>query len=110
MLIEDDEVDFLGFQLFCEICKVTDGTGKPVEACHQELIAFAHERQCACKFKALRFRRSGFLFLEDLLRSRGFEFADLRFEVLPRRRNAGVSDFHVSNVFRDYETKAWDTI
>ena len=110
MLIEDDEVDLLGFHLFCEVGKVTNGTGKPVEACHQELIAVAHERQCACKFTALRFRRSGLLLLEDLLRSRGFELADLRFEVLPRRRNAGVSDFHVSNVFRDYETKAWDTI
>lgn len=110
MLIEDDEVDGFGFHLLCEVGKVTDGTGKPVEACHQELIAFAHKGQGVCEFTAFRFRRSGLLLLEDLLRSRGFELADLRFEVLPRRRNTGVSDFHVSNVFRNYETEAWDTI
>jgi hypothetical protein len=38
------------------------------------------------------------LLLEDLLAAMSLELVELGFEVLPNRRDAGVSDFHVSQL------------
>jgi hypothetical protein len=38
------------------------------------------------------------LLLEDLLAAMGVELVELGLEILPDRRDAGVSDFHVSHL------------
>lgn len=109
-MVEHNQVHLFRFHLLCEVRKITDGTGEPVEARHQELIAFAHEVQRLVQGSTIGLRATGPLLLEDFFGSRRFELADLRCEVLARRRHAGISDFHVPNVLWIYATASWDTI
>ena len=50
ILVEDHQVDFLGFNLFCDIGEITHRARQPVEARHKKLVAFTDIGQCVCEF------------------------------------------------------------
>ncbi|MEL6921960.1 MAG: hypothetical protein AAFO77_13250 [Pseudomonadota bacterium] len=104
LLVEHDEMDSLLFDLAHQFRQVGDRTGEPVEARHQELISFAHEVERSVQCLALRLRAAGLLLLENLFDSDRFELGDLCCKVLPRRRDAGISNLHVPKSLRGYGT------
>ena len=110
ILIEHDQVDLFRLNFFCDVREITHRTGQSVKAGHEELVAFAHKGECACEFVAFYSTGSRLFLLEDFVTTRGLQFLNLRFKILPGGRNAGVSDFHVSKVFRKYGTALSDGI
>ena len=96
-LVEDDEVDLLGGDLRRDLREVEDGAGEAVEPRDDELVAFADEREglgqrlaLACGCPPLS------LLLEDPVAAVAVQLVELDVQALPDRRDAGVSDFHVS--------------
>jgi hypothetical protein len=93
-LVEDDEVDLLGGNLGRDLGEVEDGAGEAIESRHDELIAFADERQGLAKRLALITGSAALLLLKDLLAAMGPKLVELDFELLSDRRDTGVSNLH----------------
>ena len=95
-LVEDHEVNLLGGDLCSDLGEVENRTGEAVEPRHYERVTFTDEGQGLAQRVALRAGRAALLLLEDPVTAVTLELAELRLEILPDRRDAGVSDFHVS--------------
>lgn len=93
-LVEDDEVNVLGGNLRRDLREVEDGAGEKIKPCHDELVAFANERQGLAERLALIAGGAALLLLKDPLATVDLEFVELDFHVLPDRRDAGVSNLH----------------
>ena len=95
-LVEDDEVHSSVGDLGGDLGKVADGAGEAVEPRHRELVAFAYERQRFAERVTLLAAGAAPLLLEDPVATGAQELVALDVEALPDRRDARVSDFHVS--------------
>ena len=95
-LVEDDEVDPLRGDLRRDLGEVEDGAGEAVEPRDDELVAFADEREGLGQRLALVAAAAAPLLLEDSIAAVAVQLVELDVQALPDRRDAGVSDFHVS--------------
>lgn len=95
-LVEDDEVDLLGGDLGCDLREIEDGACEAIEPCDDELVPFADEAQGVCQRRAFLAAGAAPLLLEYPIAASGTELRELRLQILPDRRDAGVSDLHVS--------------
>jgi hypothetical protein len=93
-LVQDNEVDLLSGDLGRDLRQVEDGAGEAVEPRDDELVAFADECEGLGQRLALVAGGAALLLLEDPLTAVALELVELGFEVLPDRRDAGVSNLH----------------
>lgn len=101
-LVEDDEVNLLGGDFSRDLTEVEDGAGEAIKSRNDELVTFADKRQGLAKRLALVAGSAALLLLEDPLAAVGLELVELGFEVLPDRRDAGVSNLHGLECVRGY--------
>ena len=105
-LVEDDEVDLLGGDLRRDLGEVDHGAGEAVEPRDDELVAFADEREGLGQHLALVAPSLGGmaaqrtaaapLLLEDPVAAVAAQLVELDVQALPDRRDARISDSHVS--------------
>ena len=95
-LVQDDEVDPLGGDLSRDLREVEDGAGEAIEPRDDELVSFADEREGLGERFALLAAAAAPLLLEDPVAGVVVQLFELDIQALPDRRDAGVSDFHVS--------------
>lgn len=93
-LVEDDEVDHFALDLVRDLAEVENRARKAVQPCDDELVTFSDKCQSLRQSLAFIAGGAALLLLEDLLAAMALELVELGFEVLPDRRDAGVSDFH----------------
>ena len=95
-LVEDDEVDIFGGDLRRDLGQVEYRAGEAVEPRDDELVAFADEREGLGQRLALVAAPAAPLLLEDPVAAVAVQLVELDIQALPDRRDAGVSDSHVS--------------
>lgn len=105
-LVEDDEVDLLGGDLRRDLGEVEDGAGEAIEPRDDQLVALADEREGLGQRLALvapslggmaaQGTAAAFLLLEDPVAALAVQLVELDVQALPDRRDARISDSHVS--------------
>lgn len=103
-LIENDEVDGLGFDFLGDLCKIENRAREAVEPRDDELVAVTNVPQRVTERRSFLSAGAAFLLFKDALAAISLQLVELDFQLLPRRGDAGISDLHVLNVLRDTET------
>ena len=105
-LVEDDDVYLLGGDFRRDLGEVEDGAGEAVEPRDDELVAFADECEglgqrlalVAPSLGGMAAQRTAAapLLLEDPVAAVAVQLVELDVQTLPDRRDARISDSHVS--------------